>query len=707
MFKRILIANRGEIACRVAATARKLGIETVAVYSDADAQAAHVQACDQAYRLGPAPARESYLRGERIIEIAKAAGAEAIHPGYGFLSENEAFARAVRQAGLVFIGPPPEAIAAMGSKSAAKSLMERAGVPLVPGYHGERQEPAYLRGQADSIGYPVLIKASAGGGGKGMRIVERSEDFEAALASCRREALASFGSDEVLIERYLRRPRHIEVQVFADRHGSCVHLFERDCSVQRRHQKVIEEAPAPGMSAARRREMGEAAVAAARAVGYEGAGTVEFIAEQDGRFYFMEMNTRLQVEHPVTEMITGLDLVEWQLRVAAGDPLPVTQDGLSIRGHAIEVRLYAENPERGFLPSTGLLRALKLPQAEAFSTGIVGSSKPAPVRVDSGVREGDLISAHYDPMIAKLITWGGDRDEARARMAAALAEVIAVGPSTNAAFLFRLMRNDAFAAADLDTGLIERERLHLLETAPELNVEDWALAAAALLASETRSRLNDRAGDAARASGGGLGGGTGDATGGAVAGGGALWRDPWAARDGWRLQGTGARWLRLSVGEERSEIRIEPARDDRGFTVLVGETAVCLADLNLSPEDARLTGLIGDRAMACRAVVEADAIHVFQPGRLLRFAVLPFGSNPDDEAAHAGGLTAPMPGKVVAVMVEAGAVVERGQALAVLEAMKMEHVIVAPFAGRVTAIHHPVGSQVQEGAALLALEAAR
>lgn len=695
MFKRILIANRGEIACRVAATARRLGIETVAVYSDADARSAHVAACDRAWRLGPAPAGESYLRGERILEIARAAGAQAVHPGYGFLSENADFAQAVRQAGLVFIGPPAEAIAAMGSKSAAKTLMARAGVPLVPGYHGERQEPDYLLGQADAIGYPVLIKASAGGGGKGMRIVERSEDFVAALASCKREALASFGSDQVLIERYLRRPRHIEVQVFADRLGHCIHLFERDCSVQRRHQKVVEEAPAPGMSPARRDEMGQAAVAAARAVGYEGAGTVEFIAEQDGRFYFMEMNTRLQVEHPVTEMITGLDLVEWQLRVAAGEPLPLAQEALALRGHAIEVRLYAENPERGFLPSTGVLRALHMPDGVAFRTGIADATPAAPVRLDSGVRAGDTISAHYDPMIAKLITWGGNRDEARARMAGALARVAVVGPSTNAAFLHRLMHNAAFAAADLDTGLIERERSHLLEPSSTLEADDWVLAAAAYLASEAESSRGTKsqsseaqaisASDRSRLPG-------------------VMWRDPWSAQDAWRAHGIGARWLRLSAGEVRCEVRIEPARAGRGYTAFIGDSAICLADLCLDPLSAQLSGLLGDQAISCRAIVEADAIHLFRPGRVLRIARHSMGVNPDEESTHAGGLTAPMPGKVVAMMVEVGAVVERGQALAVLEAMKMEHLIVAPFAGRITAISYPAGAQVQEGAALLALE---
>ena len=438
LMKRILIANRGEIACRVAATARRLGVRTVAVYSDADANALHVRACDQAVRIGEAAPKESYLRWQRIIEAAKATDAQAVHPGYGFLSENEDFARACADAGLVFIGPPASAIGAMGSKSAAKALMEKAGVPLVPGYHGERQDSEFLAAQAERIGYPVLIKASAGGGGKGMRRVDRSADFEAALASCQREAKASFGDDHVLVERYVTRPRHIEIQVFADTHGQCVYLFERDCSVQRRHQKVLEEAPAPGMSQARRAEMGAAAVAAAKAVGYVGAGTVEFIAEPapasgvgpdsagpggDLRFYFMEMNTRLQVEHPVTEAISGFDLVEWQLRVASGEPLPATQEQLRIRGHAIEARLCAENPEANFLPSTGELQVLRWPEHVRFTRTADGDrlDDPAPVRIDAGVREGDAITPYYDPMIAKLIVWGENRAQALARLDAALA----------------------------------------------------------------------------------------------------------------------------------------------------------------------------------------------------------------------------------------------------------------------------------------------
>ncbi|MEQ1882312.1 MAG: biotin carboxylase N-terminal domain-containing protein, partial [Burkholderiales bacterium] len=393
MFEKILIANRGEIACRVARTAKRLGIRTVAVYSEADAGALHVQSCDAAIAIGAPHPRDSYLRADRILEAAKNSGAQAIHPGYGFLSENAAFAQACQQAGVVFVGPPVSAIEAMGSKSAAKALMEKAGVPLVPGYHGASQEVSRLRSEADRIGYPVLIKASAGGGGKGMRVVEKPAAFVEALAGAQREAASSFGDDRVLVEKYLLRPRHIEIQVFADTHGQCIYLFERDCSVQRRHQKILEEAPAPGMSEPRRREMGAAAVAAAQAVGYAGAGTVEFIVDEGGQFFFMEMNTRLQVEHPVTEMITGLDLVEWQLRVAAGEALPLSQEQLAINGHAIEARIYAEDPARGFLPAAGRVEHLRQPEATSH------------IRVDSGVRAGDQVGVYYDPMIAKLIAW--------------------------------------------------------------------------------------------------------------------------------------------------------------------------------------------------------------------------------------------------------------------------------------------------------------
>ena len=461
MFKKILIANRGEIACRIARTARRLGVRTVAVYSEADADAAHVQACDEAVPIGGLAAKDSYLQWQRILDAAQATGAQAVHPGYGFLSENEDFARACAAAGLVFIGPPPEAIAAMGSKAAAKALMEQAGVPLVPGYHGRDNDPALLAAEAARIGYPVLIKASAGGGGRGMRRVDRAEDFAESLASCQREAKASFGDDHVLVERYVTRPRHIEIQLFADSHGHCVHLFERDCSVQRRHQKVLEEAPAPGMSAVRRAEMGAAAVAAAQAVGYVGAGTVEFIAEElddgDLRFYFMEMNTRLQVEHPVSEAITGHDLVEWQLRVASGEPLPVRQDQLQIRGHAIEARICAENPDAGFLPATGRLDVLRWPAHVAFRRNPAqDGGTPAAVRVDAGVREGDAISPYYDSMIAKLIVWGKDRREAMERMSRALTEYMITGIKTTIPFEQAILQDPNFRRGVYSTNFIEQ-----------------------------------------------------------------------------------------------------------------------------------------------------------------------------------------------------------------------------------------------------------
>src|SRR6266404_894213 len=503
MFAKILIANRGEIACRVAATCRRLGIRTVAVYSDADTHARHVAACDEAIHIGASAPRESYLRYERVLEAAKASGAQAIHPGYGFLSENGEFAQACADAGLVFIGPPPSAIRAMGLKAESKRLMEHAGVPLVPGYHGADQDPALLKTEAERIGYPVLIKASAGGGGKGMRAVNSAEEFDAALASCKREAINSFGNDAVLIERYVQKPRHIEIQVFGDTHGNCVYLFERDCSVQRRHQKVLEEAPAPAIPQERRKAMGDAAVAAAQAVGYVGAGTVEFIANQDGSFYFMEMNTRLQVEHPVTEMITGQDLVEWQLRVASGEPLPLAQAQLAIKGHAIEARVYAEDPVRGFLPTAGRIEHLRQPEESAH------------VRVDSGVQAGDDVGVHYDPMIAKLIAWDSDRPSALRRLHAALGEFQIVGLASNLAFLAAVTAHRAFADAHrepglLDTGLIERYRTEL---SPDAGPASDPILAIAILSELLR--MDREAAQSAKRS--------------------ADPYSPWNARDGWRL----------------------------------------------------------------------------------------------------------------------------------------------------------------------------
>ncbi|MFY2949867.1 acetyl/propionyl/methylcrotonyl-CoA carboxylase subunit alpha [Achromobacter ruhlandii] len=669
MFDTLLIANRGEIACRVAATARRLGIRTVAVYSDADANARHVAACDIAVHIGGPEPRASYLRADAILQAARDTGAQAIHPGYGFLSENEAFAEAAEQAGIAFVGPPASAIAAMGSKSAAKSLMEKAGVPLVPGYHGDNQDPQFLKEQADAIGYPVLIKASAGGGGKGMRVVESSGAFLDALASCQREAASSFGDDRVLIERYLQKPRHIEIQVFADSHGNCVYLFERDCSVQRRHQKVIEEAPAPGMTEERRRAMGEAAVAAARAVGYVGAGTVEFIAEPDGRFYFMEMNTRLQVEHPVTEMITGHDLVEWQLRVAAGQPLPARQEDLRIHGHAIEARIYAENPEKGFLPSIGTLAYLGLPAHAAFANG--------DIRVDGGVRTGDTITPFYDPMIAKLIVHGADRDQARARMLRALAQTQAVGVQTNVAFLSRLMRDSAFAAADLDTGLIERQRATLLPEPTPADAATLALATAAVLACQGQAQSAPHAAAPA---------------------------DPWDTRDGWRLGGRYQRTLQwIDNGETR---HVTVARQGADWTLDSGDGARPFAwraeDHNGPARVLRIT--LDGRERAGTVVLHADKAHVFGDGgaRVLDLYD-PLAHAQDTQGDHGGGLTAPMPGKIISIAVKAGDSVAKGQPLLVMEAMKMEHTISAPADGKVEELFYAVGDQVTEGAELVSI----
>ncbi len=667
MFDTLLIANRGEIACRVAATARRLGLRTVAVYSDADARAPHVAACDTAVRIGPPEPRASYLRADAVLEAARQTGARAIHPGYGFLSENEDFARRCAEAGIVFVGPPAEAIAAMGSKSAAKALMEKAGVPLVPGYHGQDQDPALLQAKADEIGYPVLIKASAGGGGKGMRVVESAAAFADALASCKREASSSFGDDKVLIERYLQKPRHIEIQVFADTHGNCVHLFERDCSVQRRHQKVIEEAPAPGMDAERRQAMGAAAIAAARAVGYVGAGTVEFIVEPDGRFYFMEMNTRLQVEHPVTEMITGLDLVEWQLRVAAGEPLPQTQAQLAIQGHAIEARLYAENPDKGFLPSIGTLTHLSFPPHQAFSLGSV--------RVDGGVRAGDTISPYYDPMIAKIIVHGDTREQARARMLAALAGTQVAGVHTNAAFLARLMRDEAFAAADLDTGLIERRRATLLPEPGPAAPEALALACAALLAQQAEQA-------------GGAGG------------------DPWRIADGWRVGGEYRREFSWLAGGDAAQLATL-TRGAQGWSLDTGDGPLAFAwqGGRHNSDGQRISATLGERSWHAHALWQGDTLTLQSESlwtTLQRHD--PLAHAGEDAADHAGGLTAPMPGKIIAVNVAPGAQVERGQPLLVMEAMKMEHTITAPADGEVETVQHGVGEQVAEGAVLIVMK---
>lgn len=668
MFKKILIANRGEIACRVAATAKRLGIQTVAVYSDADAQAKHVAACDEAVHIGGNAPKDSYLRWERILDAAQQTGAQAIHPGYGFLSENEDFANACAQAGLAFIGPPASAIRAMGLKAESKQLMEKAGVPLVPGYHGTDQNPELLQSEADRIGYPALIKASAGGGGKGMRLVEKREDFAAALASCQREAINSFGNDAVLIEKYVQRPRHIEIQVFGDTQGNVVYLFERDCSVQRRHQKVLEEAPAPGMTPALRAKMGEAAVAAARAVGYVGAGTVEFIVEQPGgydqpeamQFYFMEMNTRLQVEHPVTEAITGEDLVEWQLCVAAGQPLPKRQDELQIIGHAIEARICAENPDNGFLPATGTLHVYRKPACSSFAI--------SDVRVDDGVREGDAISPFYDSMIAKLIVHGDTREQALARLDAALAQTQIVGLSSNVQFLRHVVKSEAFAQAKLDTALIEREKAVLFQQTAVPTPLAVAIAVAQQLQAEQALET----------------------------------ADPFSRRDGWHSHGTVRR--SFTFVQDSATIQAVLTYGHHGTPQLqVGDVE---APLHWQPQgDGLLVEFAGARSTA-QVHVTGEARHIFTPRGA---AVLQL----QDPLAHAGEghseggrLTAPMPGKLVSFAVKAGDTVTKGQALAVMEAMKMEHTIAAPADGVVQELLYAPGDQVAEGAELIRMEAA-
>jgi 3-methylcrotonyl-CoA carboxylase alpha subunit len=664
MFRKILIANRGEIACRVAATARRLAIRTVAVYSDADADAKHVQACDEAVHIGGSAPKDSYLRIDRIIEAAKATGAEAIHPGYGFLSENEAFAAACAEAGLVFIGPPASAIQAMGLKAQSKQLMEQAGVPLVPGYHGAEQDPALLAREADRIGYPVLIKASAGGGGKGMRAVERGEDFAAALASCQREARNSFGDPAVLVEKYVTRPRHIEIQVFGDTHGNYVWLFERDCSVQRRHQKVLEEAPAPGLTEALRRRMGEAAVAAARAVNYVGAGTVEFIVEQrhgEMNFFFMEMNTRLQVEHPVTEAITGLDLVEWQLRVAAGEPLPLQQSELRIDGHAIEARICAENPENDFLPATGTLHVYRKPQAAAFER--------ARVRIDDGVREGDAISPFYDSMIAKLIVHGATREQALARLDEALAALHIVGLATNVQFLRQVVRSRSFAQADLDTALIQREAAALFGQQPV----DLALAAAAAVA---RTLLDEQA----------------------LAG-----DDPFSKRDGWRSHGVATRRFAFEFGGERRDAVLITLHDGALRLGIAGAEAAPLAFHACGDDTIEVR--YGERTVRAAIYTQGETDHVFTAAGAAPIVSIDLLAHAGDDAGEGGRLTAPMPGKVISFSVKAGDAVKKGQPLAVMEAMKMEHTIAAPDDGVVAELLYAPGDQVQEGAELLRLEA--
>lgn len=659
----LLVANRGEIAVRVMRTARRMGIRTVAVHSDADAEAAHVAFADEAVRIGPAPARESYLKVDAILAAARAVGADAVHPGYGFLSENAGFAEACAAAGIVFVGPPAGAIRAMGSKSAAKQLMEKAAVPLVPGYHGDDQDPARLAAAADAIGYPVLIKASAGGGGKGMKVVAGRGDFAEALASAKREAAAAFGDDRVLVEKYLTRPRHIEIQVFADRHGNVLHLNERDCSIQRRHQKVVEEAPAPGMTPERRAAMGAAAVEAARAVGYVGAGTVEFIAEGDG-FYFMEMNTRLQVEHPVTEAITGLDLVEWQIRVARGEVLPLTQDEVPVRGHAVEVRLYAEDPAKGFLPQTGRLAHLKLPEGEPG------------IRVDAGVRAGDAVSIHYDPMIAKIIAEGADRAEALARLARALDRTEVVGLATNRAFLARIARHPAFAAADLDTGFIARHEAELLPPASPADGRTLALAAFAVMArQEAEAKAATDPADP--------------------------W-SPWSRSDAFRLNRP--RFVDLSFTEAGGMVPVRAHFEAGGLRVEAGGADHCVAGELAA--DGSLAVRLDGRRLSARAIFDGRRLTLLADGRETVLDLVDPRAVATGEGTGGGRVVSPMPGTVVAVSVALGDRVEKGRALVVVEAMKMEHTLRAPRDGVVARIAAAAGDLVAEGVELVVLDEA-
>ncbi|SDR30304.1 acetyl/propionyl/methylcrotonyl-CoA carboxylase subunit alpha [Pseudovibrio sp. Tun.PSC04-5.I4] len=658
MFKKILIANRGEIACRIAKSAKALGMKVVAVYSDADRDARHVQMADEAYRLGPPPVAESYLNVKALLNAAKLSGADAIHPGYGFLSENPEFVESVEAAGLVFIGPPADAIRAMGLKDAAKALMEKSGVPIVPGYHGSNQDADFLKAESDKIGYPVLIKARAGGGGKGMRRVDDPADFVEALEGAQREGQSSFGDPRVLIEKYILSPRHIEVQVFCDGHGNAVHLFERDCSLQRRHQKVIEEAPAPGMTEEMRAAMGDAAVKAAQAVGYEGAGTVEFIVDgSDGlrsdRFWFMEMNTRLQVEHPVTEAITGQDLVNWQFTVAAGGTLPKMQDELSINGHSFEARVYAEDAEAGFLPATGTLQQLKLPSRFA--------------RIDSGIRQGDTITPFYDPMIAKIITHGDTREAALAKLALALEKSQAVGCTTNITFLHRLATHAGFMKGEMDTGLIERD-LEELTAAPAPTQQ--ALAMAALIELGFANAPAESV-------------------------------DPWDTLVGWRQWSAAKQFAHLNWRGEQTEVSAG-RHHDGSLTVSIEDTSYDLRILTNKGQHLRID--IDGTVIAADFFQTATSLTLFMGENTWHFDLPDHLADEEQEGASGNVITSPMPGQVRAVNCAAGDSVKEGQTLIVTEAMKMEHSLTAPRDGIVAEVMAQAGDQVQEGAILLTLE---
>ncbi|MDQ3026812.1 MAG: acetyl-CoA carboxylase biotin carboxylase subunit [Pseudomonadota bacterium] len=668
MFEKILIANRGEIACRVIRTCRRLSIRTVAVHSSIDARALHVEMADEAYLIGGPRPLDSYLKGPAIIAAAQACGAQAIHPGYGFLSENEGFARAVEAAGLVFIGPTPEAIEKMGLKDRAKSLMEKAGVPVVPGYHGENQDSAFLAAQAKKVGYPLLIKAVAGGGGKGMRLVTKDAEFAEQLASARREAGSAFGDEAVLLERFVQGPHHIEFQVFGDTHGHYVHLFERECSIQRRHQKVLEETPSPFLDAAMRQAMGEAAVAAARAIAYRGAGTIEFIVGADRKFYFMEMNTRLQVEHPVTEMTTGEDLVEWQLRVAAGEELPLKQSEILAGGHAIEVRLCAENPANNFLPETGRIEVLHSPVDPGLE------DDESDVRLDTGVREGDEVSVFYDPMIAKLVVWGDDRREAARRMQRALAETAILGLTTNLAFLERVVGHPAFLAGETDTGFIERHRADLLPAQSQVPLEALVAAAARIFMDERR----------------------------AIA---AAPPSPWSDTGGWRLNQPALRRMEFrspSVSGDGPSFGVDAVMHP-GHAMVTVEGRTHRVAVR-PPEGNRLQIALDDETYFAEVVRLGDRLSAVTPrGRHELILVDPFHYEPVDAVPDAR-LTALMPGRVVKVMAGVGDTVRKGQALLILEAMKMEHTIVSPRDGVIERVAFGENQLVPADAVLFAFQ---
>jgi 3-methylcrotonyl-CoA carboxylase alpha subunit len=668
VFDKLLIANRGEIACRVMETARHMGVRTVAVYSEADAGARHVALADEAWLIGQPPAAKSYLDGAKILEVAKSSGAGAIHPGYGFVSENAEFADACENVGVAFVGPTADAIRVMGLKDAAKAIMEKAGVPVVPGYHESDQSPNVLKKAAAKIGYPVLIKAVAGGGGKGMRQVHSEAEFDDALEGAMRESKAAFGDDRVLIEKYLTKPRHIEIQVFGDKFGDAVHLFERDCSLQRRHQKVVEEAPAPDMPLPLRKKMGEAAVKAAKAIGYVGAGTVEFIVDvteglQKADFYFMEMNTRLQVEHPVTEMVTGHDLVEWQLRVAAGEPLPVAQKDLTVSGHAVEVRLYAEDPSRNFLPSTGTLTRLRF-----------GQTGPH-VRVDTGVREGDQVTVHYDPMIAKLIVWDSDRHQALRRLRTALSECQIAGVNTNTAFLTGVAAHPAFIDGDLDTGFIER---HSADLIPETGaLSDRIVALAALDQVLRRAVEVQKAADASEDP-----------------------YSPWSTVNGWVMNEDAHEVIRFADGDQEIAVTVHYRPD--GFILDLPGGSVS-AQGEIDGNGNLVADIDGARALAA-VVQEGHTITVMSRGAAHRLVL----HNPLDvgdlEDGAGGAVAAPMSGKIIQVLVSAGDKVKKGAPLIIVEAMKMEHTLDAPAAGAVVSVNADVGEQVDEGAVLVSFE---